>query len=290
MAGRAAGSDARGHAVVDALASTGHYSVLRWRNDATRDEARNVAVIVVSGDGRRAALRAAPISSISPRLHDQGILDALIAALERQFETIDRPGTKTIGRPGTELLTQMHNSLHHSLYLTEPAPTAVPDLDVTAAALYRAYVAPRSRGGREVTSGKLLDQVVKQLRRSGLSVHRGEYLSSFLFDAVIGTAPDVLSVLKVLSFATTAHNWTMAEYNAGHFLYAVKKLSIPSTATAAIIKPPAHHSHMNAQRAYANVTDWLKQEKVQVHDPNDVDQVFAEPVSQARLPLTFDRS
>ena len=236
------------------LATTGHFSVLRWRNDGTRDEARNVAVIVVGSDGHRTALRAAPISSISPRLHDQGILDTWLVGLERQFQHA--------GRGALELLTSLHDSLHHSLYLTEPKPTAVPDLDMTAAALYRAFVAPRSHGSSEVTSGKLLDQAIKRLRQSGLTVRRGEYVDSFLFDAVVDR-PHGTSALEVLSFATSARNWASAEHNAGHFLYAIKRLSMPA---AAVIKPPADFSNLNARRAYGHVSDWMKDESVQVVD------------------------
>jgi hypothetical protein len=244
------------------LASTGHFAVLRWRNDGTRDEARNVAVIVVSSDGRQTALRAAPISSISPRLHDQGILDAWLVGLERQFQLADQGAL--------ELLTNLHDSLHHSLYLTEPKPTAVPDLDVTAGALYRAFVAPRSHGSSEITSGRLLDQTVKRLRQSGLSVRRGEYVDSFLFDAVID-GPHGSSVIEVLSFATSARNWTGAEHDAGHFLYAVRRLSVPA---AAVIKPPAAFSSANARRAYQHVAGWMKDEKVQVVDLDHAAEAF----------------
>jgi hypothetical protein len=236
------------------LATTGHFAVLRWRNDGTRDEARNVAVIVVSGDGRQTALRAAPISSISPRLHDQGILDAWLVGLEHQFRHADEGAL--------ELLVRLHDSLHHSLYLTEPKPTAVPDLDVTAGALYRAFVAPRSHGSSEITSGKLLDQTVKRLRQRGLTVRRGEYVDSFIFDAVVDS-PHGTSVVEVLSFATSARNWTGAEHDAGHFLYAVRRLSVPA---AAVIKPPGDFSNANARRAYEHVSGWMKDEEVRVVD------------------------
>ncbi len=247
----------------DPVTSTGHFSVLRWRHDGTRDEARNVAISVVGGEGRRAVLRAAPISSISPRLHDQGILDAWLTGLERQFETAN------IG--GLELLTSLHDTLHHSLYLTEPKPTAVPDLDLALSALYRAFVAPRSRGSSEVTSGTLLDLVVKRLRQAGLHVRRGEYIGSFLFDAVL-ERPGGVSALEVLSFATTARDWASAEYNAGHFLYAVRKLSLHA---AAVIKPPAEFSNTNARRAFEHVSEWLEEENVQVLDPDSATKVLA---------------
>jgi len=249
---------------VDAsLASTGHFSVLRWRNDGTRDEARNVAIIVVGGDGGSAAMRTAPISSISPRLHDQGILDGWLVGLERQFQEA--------GNGALELLTSLYGSLHHSLYLTEPKPTAVPDLDLTAGALYRAFVAPRSRGSSELTRGKLLDQTVRRLRQSGLSVRRGEYVDSFLFDAVVDS-PHGTSALEVLSFATSARNWSGAEHDAGHFLYAIRKLSMRG---AAVIQPPADFSNVNARRAYDHVSGWMEDESIRVVAPARAAEVFA---------------
>lgn len=245
------------------LTATGHFSVLRWRNDGTRDEARNVAVIVVGDDGGHAAMRAAPISSISPRLHDQGILDGWLIGLERQFQHV--------GNGALDLLINLHDSLHHSLYLTKPKPTAVPDLDLTAGALYRAFVAPRSHGSSEITSGKLLDRTIKRLRQSGLSVRRGEYIESFLFDAVVDS-PHGISAVEVLSFATSARNWTGPEHDAGHFLYAIRKLSIHA---AAVIQPPADFSNVNARRAYEHVSGWMKDESIQVVNLDRIAEAFA---------------
>jgi hypothetical protein len=121
-----------------------------------------------------------------------------------------------------------------------------------------------------VTSGKLLDLVVKRLRLSGLSVRRGAYVESFLFDAVID-GPSGSSALEVLSFATSAHNWAGAEHNAGHFLYAVRKLSMQA---AAVIKPPADFSDANARRAYEHVSGWLEDESVQILDPDSAVKVL----------------
>jgi hypothetical protein len=141
---------------------------------------------------------------------------------------------------------------------------------VTAGALYRTFVAPRSRGSSEITSGKLLDQTVKRLRQSGLSVRRGEYIDSFIFDAVI-ESPRGTSVVEVLSFATSARNWTGAEHDAGHFLYAVRRLSMQA---AAIIKPPADFSNVNARQAYEHVSGWMRDEKVEVVDVDHAAEAF----------------
>ena len=89
-----------------------YFSILRWRTDATRDEERNVAVILVDAEGRLGGMRAAPISSISPVLHEQGLLDSVIVALERRFATTARPRLAD--------LEAMQSGLQHSLYLTSP--------------------------------------------------------------------------------------------------------------------------------------------------------------------------
>ncbi len=249
---------------MDEVAPVGHYSVLRWRRDATRDETRNVAVIVVDADGKRAALRAAPISSISRNLHKQGILDAIVVALERRLKSAEQPPA--------EFLEDLRKSLHHSLYLTPLAPAAVADLNDTTQVLYRALVAPRGGGGGgEITSGKLLDDIVNRLRKRGVAVRRGEYLSSFLFDAVID-GPGERAVLEVLSFATSVQDWTSAEHNAGHFLYAVDKLRVKS---AAIIKPPTEASTQEAHTAYGHVRGWLQNESIPVLEPEDAAEKLA---------------
>jgi hypothetical protein len=182
--------------------------------------------------------------------------------LERQFQHV--------GNGALDLLVSLHDSLHHSLYLTEPKPTAVPDLDLTAGALYRAFVAPRSRGSSEITSGKLLDRTIKRLRQSGVSVRRGEYIESFLFDAVVDS-PHGTSAVEVLSFATSARNWTSAEHDAGHFLYAVRRLSMRG---AAVIQPPADFSNVNARRAYDHVSGWMKDESIKVVSPDHAAEAF----------------
>jgi hypothetical protein len=159
------------------MTDQGFYSILRWRTDATRDEARNVAVLLVDRDGRLGGMRAAPISSISPRLHEQGLLDAILVNLEATFQGSSRPTLET--------LEQLRAHLQRSLVLTEPRLVAVPDVDVTLDALYRAYAAPKGGGSTAATHGRVLDRVMTQLRRRGWSVKRGEYVGDFIFDLVV---------------------------------------------------------------------------------------------------------
>lgn len=87
----------------DSQTAQGYFSILRWRPDATRDEARNIAVLLVEARGHFSRLESAPLSRISPRLHEQGILDSALLGLQVQFS-----GTKPVT---LERLTALHERL-----------------------------------------------------------------------------------------------------------------------------------------------------------------------------------
>src|SRR5438128_197075 len=100
---------------MDQLApSQGYFSLVRWASDPTRAEARNVAVLLVDPSSGFAGVRSAPVSSISPRLHEQGLLDAVLVQLEHRFAQTEEPG---VG-----LLDELHRSLERSLVVTAPQP------------------------------------------------------------------------------------------------------------------------------------------------------------------------
>ncbi len=245
------------------MTAQGFFSVLRWRLDPTRDEARNVAVLLVDREGSIGGVKAAPLSQISPRLHDQGLLDAVIAGIERQFAEAHKP---TLGA-----LTEWQATLQHSLYLTEPKPTAVPDVDVALQALYRAYVQPRGGGSRTLTKGRVLDQVVSGIRRRGFEVRRGSYVNDFLFDAVVDHGGRT-SALEVLSFATEARQWTAAEHDAGHFLYAIEQAGLSGVA---VVQPPVALSARSASEAFERVTRWFGKADLPVVAPAGVQDHLA---------------
>ncbi len=238
------------------VAQQGYFSLLRWASDPARDEARNVAVILVGESGHFGGLKAAPISSISPRLHDQGILDAMVVGLEKQF------GSEK--KPTLDLLERVRKALAHSVYLTEPQPVAVYEQDETLTALYRAYVAPRG-GGSGATKGTVVDRVVATLRKRGLVVQRGHYLEDFIFDVVVER--EIPLVLEVLSFASAARTWVSAEYDAGHFLYALHQVGVRGHA---VVRPPSDTSHENARASHARALRWFEGAGVPVVPPEDV--------------------
>ena len=207
------------------IARRGYYSILRWRSDATRDEARNVAVVLVGPRGEFGGIKHAPVSSISPRLREQGLLDALLVGFEKQFESARKPDV--------ENLTEMHRGMARSLYLTAPKLVTVPDVDTVLDALYRAYVAPKATG-RAPTKAVILDKVVNSLRRRGFEVQRGEYIEDFMFDVVIQLRRSRRAVMEVFSFATGQKKWEPVEHDAGHFLYALEQVELEG---AAVIQP-----------------------------------------------------
>ena len=234
----------------------GYFSLLRWRRDPSRDECRNVAVMLVSPDGKFGGIRPAPISSFSQNIRQQGILDAVVQSLRRQFEGEVKPDVA--------MLSDLSESFQErSLLITEPEPAAVPDPELALEALYKALVQPTS-GGNPQAKGAVLDRVVTSFRRKGYGVRRGEYLRDFLFDAVV-TGPDAKEVmLEVLSFTSPKVSWIAEERDAGHFLYGLQQVDGQGFG---IIQPPAGHSRDTARDTYQRVLRWFDRAGVESTEP-----------------------
>jgi len=196
----------------------------------------------------------------------------MLAGLEQQFA--EDP------KPGLPLLKHLHETLQHSLCLTEPQPVAVPDLDAVLDALYRAYAAPRVGGGKVVTKGYVLDRVVAGLRKRGVQLRRGAYVGDFIFDIVIDAPGSLPPLLEVLSFATPKTDWTPAEYDAGHFLYALQQVGKPGMA---VVQPPSETSQENASRTYERVIRWFDGARVRTVQPSQVFEIA--PQAAQQLPL-----
>lgn len=231
-----------------------YFSILRWRQDPTRDEARNVAVVLADRAGAVGGIRSAPLSTISSRLHEQGLLDSMLLGLQKRFESLKKPTAEEI--------SELHRTMQRSLYFTEPQPVSVADLDVTLAALYKTYVAPRPSGRSAYAKGAILDKAMIAFRRHGYEVLRGQYVGDFIFDAVI-RAPQ-RSVVDVLSFATGAKDWSRVEHEAAHFVFALERLD---TQGIAVVQPPVEESEPNATKSYRRVAGWLKDAEIPVLSP-----------------------
>jgi len=246
--------------MAERMMNRGFYSVLRWASDSTRDEARNLAVLLVDAEGQFGGLRSAPPSAISANLRQQGLLDSIVEGLRIQFDTDDKPDLSK--------LREWQKGLNRSLYLTEPRPVAVSDTGATLQALYKSFIAPRG-APRSPTKGAVLDQVVTALRRSGYKAERSKYVGDFLFDAVVN--PDNgATAIEVLSFATATRDWATAERDAGHFVYAVEQTHLPAIA---IVKGPTENSRETAGRSQERVLRWFHKADIPSIDSEHMDKL-----------------
>ena len=238
----------------------GYYSVVRWRPDVTRDEARNIAVVLVDPEGQFSGVRTAPPSALSRDLHLQGFLDGILQGLKAQFQESS----------GEDLARLRGISEHLSLSLdvSPPKPTAVPDPQKTLDALYKAFVARPTGSGGSLTKGAITDKVVAGFRARGFRVRRGQYVGDFVFDVIVDREEGPLAC-DVMSFATGAKDFSPAEWEAGHFLFGLRRLELPGVA---VIEPPPHQSHHEAQASYDRVEQWCGQEQVPVRRPDQVAQ------------------
>jgi hypothetical protein len=216
-------------------------------------------VVVVEERGAVSGFKPAPVSSISSRLHEQGLLDAALQGLEGQMT-----GSTAFTM---ERLTALRAQLGNSLYLTEPAPVALAEnIDTAVAALYKALVAPRGGGSRRMTKSVVLDKVVSGLRRDGFSVQRGAYVEDFIFDAVLESG-NKQSVMEVLSFAAPRKDWAPIERDAGHFLFALQELSLRGSA---VLKPPKENASSNAAEHFTKVQRWMERHNVPFATPDEL--------------------
>jgi hypothetical protein len=238
-----------------------YFSVLRWRSDPTRDEARNVAVVLVEQDGTSGGIRAAPISTISPTLGEQGLLDEVVASIERRFANSDSLGL--------EELEQIRSGLQRSIYFTEPRAVSVSDIDSTLGALYAAYARPRMRSNKGITKGQALDRVVTSLRHRGWDVVRAKRVEDVLFDLVIENPNPAVG--SVLSFASGASDVTKLERDAGHFLYGRDRTQLPGLA---YLQPPDEAAADEVREAHRRIVGWYRDSQVEVRS---VAEVAAKP-------------
>lgn len=239
----------------------GYFSVLKWRSNPTRDEAKNIGVILVDPEGEYGGILTAPPSFLSKRLRDQGIIDSLLEGFRERFNQPEPPNLEELENLSTDFV--------NTLVLTAPKKVLVTDKDATLTALYNAFVR-KSTGfpRRKMTKGALRDSVTNTLRKRGYKVRLGEYIENFIFDAVI-LDPKSMSktVTEILSFANDKKSWTPEEHDAGHFLYAIRKID---HAPLAIVQPPTEISLDVAIESHERILSWLNTERVEVIDPDAV--------------------
>lgn len=253
----------------------GFFSVLQYRSDPSRDEARNLALLLVDEPGGYAAVKAAPIGAVCLRLRDQGIVDSLLVGLARSL-TQD-------SRNGFERLTSLHSSLQDALSLSEPRTTAIiGDPSATLDALYKALVAPRSGRGPGLPKSRLLDQIVQSFRTIGAPVRRGAYLGDFLFDAVVQPTDRPPLPIHALSFDQPNRDWSGTEREVGHFLFAVDRLR---TAGVCVLQGPTQRTNTSANCSLERITRWMDESGVRRIVPEEVRGLAGSFAPEEQLPL-----
>lgn len=234
-----------------AVVERGYFSVLRWVKDPIRDEAKNLAVVLVEPEGRFGGIKAAPLASVAPRLGSKGLVDAIIGSIEQRFTEPQKP---TLGD-----LRELHESLVRSLQLTQPKPTAVVgDVDKTLNALYKAYVSVPGGGGQGVTKGRLKGRLFRAFESQGATVQRDRYVGDFFVDLWLSVHGRPI-VSEVFSFGNPTADWIETEREAGHFLFGLARSRVGGFGIA---EPPNELSKVDAHKAHERICRWFEEEKV----------------------------
>lgn len=254
----------------------GFYSVVRYSSDPLRDESKNVALLLVDQERDRACLRIAPLSQVTPRLTEHGVLDGLLVNLAARLEAkelMDR------GR-----LADLQRAIGPTVTITTPVPAAIQDdMGATLRSLYEAYVAPRRGRTTGMSHGQLLDRLVKACRTAGANVAPGTYVDDILFDALI-TSPESRTPVQVLSFESEADSVRGIEQAAGHFLYGLRRIH---TEGVCVIQPPFARSSDNARMSYRRVSRWMSDEGVGVVKPDEMARLATSMAGADPLPLVM---
>ena len=251
--------------------------MLRYRPDATRDEPRNLAVLLVQESGGAGVIQAAPVSQMSPRLHEQGLVDAILVSLARRLASGDVQGEAGLAR--------LCRSSGPTLEVTHPEPTVImDDPHVTARVLYKSLVSPR-RGARDsLQKGAILDRVVRLCRANGAEISRGQYVGDFIFDAVV-TSPDrVPTAIEVLTFHGVKANSGSIERDAGHYLFGLTHVDANPVC---VLEPPSQQSSRSVWQSHDRVSRWLQTGKIKTYPAHDIDQMVGSLAGNQQLPLVM---
>ncbi|MCH8877577.1 MAG: DUF3037 domain-containing protein [Chloroflexi bacterium] len=237
------------------LRRQGYFSILRWRRNPTRDEAKNIGVVLVDPEGGFAGIRKVPQSALPKNLREQGMLGDLLEGFEQRFESESPPDLKQ--------LQELNASLVNALVLTEPRVVLVRDKDETLDALYKAYVqSATGYSSPVITKGALRRHLTQSLSRRGYEVSQRHQIGGFVFDTVIADPrSEKLTVAEVLSFANSKQAWIPEVHDAGHFLFALQHVDNPSLA---VVEPPTKISLDVAIDAHRRVMTWFEKEHVEV--------------------------
>lgn len=259
------------------MTQEGFFSVLRYRSSPSRDETRNIAVMLVDALGNYAEVKAASVGSVSRRLRTQGIMDALLVGISRDLR--DHPAV------GLRRLEELSETLDGSLLATEPRPTAIPGQPrETLDALFAALVAPHTSRGPGIPKSRVLDRVVASFRETGTPIRRGAYVGDFLFDALVEASGHGPLAIHAESFALPNRDWASAERDAGHFLYAVQRLRPEAIC---VVQEPSDISTEAARRSHERILRWLGDSGVPHVAPGSISIVARSFAPEEQLPLVM---
>lgn len=237
----------------------GFYSIVRYSSDPLRGESKNVAVVLIDETRGLASSRTAPLSQITPRLTEHGILDGLLMHLAARLDGGE------LRQPGD--VAALAESLGPTISITRPVPAAIDqNFDVTLKALYKSLVAPRRGRNPGLARGEILDRLVRACRDAGVSVSPGIYVEDLLFDAVVSTTR-VRQPVQVLSFETEAENPHSIEVAAGHFLFALHRLHSDGVC---VIQPPHTRAKESARVSHRRVARWMADQGVATLRPDEL--------------------
>jgi len=260
----------------DVVITEGFYSVVRYSPNPARDEVKAVALMLVDEQRDLAQLRVAPLSQITPRLTEHGLLDEMLVRLATRMQA---------GEIRSRIeVEDLRGAIGPTLSLTPPMPAAITDdIDVSLKALYGALVAPRQGREAGISRGQILDRLVRACRKAGASIAPGSYLDDVLFDAVVSSSSGRVPV-QVLSFETETENPRGVEQAAGHFLFGLSRVH---EGGVCVIQPPFDRSSEPARASFRRVSRWMSDEGVSILRPDEMPQLASSMAGVETLPLVM---
>lgn len=258
------------------MTSEGFYSIIRYTPDPVRDEAKNVALMLIDEQRDVARLRVAPLSQLTPRLNEHGLLDKLLVHFGARLQAGELRDQRQVAA--------LSRVIGPTLSLTAPVRAAIgDDVDATLKSLYTAFVAPRRGRDSSISHGQLLDRLVKACRKAGAAVEPGAYVEDILFDAIVSWRKRRTPV-QVLSFETTTQNPHGIEQAAGHFLFALNRIHADGLC---VMQPPVLKSTDPVKASYRRVRNWMQDGGVETVGPEDLPRIASSIAGADPLPIVM---
>lgn len=258
------------------MMSEGFYSIVRYTADPVRGEAKNVALVLVDEQRDVARLRVAPLSQVTPRLNEHGVLDKLLVQFGARLQAGELRDQRQVNN--------LARAIGPTLSLTAPVPAAIgEDVDATLKSLYMAFVAPRQGRDAGVSRGQILDQLVKACRKAGAAVEPGAYVEDILFDAIV-SGRGRRTPVQILSFEATTQNPHGLEQAAGYFLFALNRIHEDGLC---VMQPPQRQSIDPVKTSYRRVRNWMEDGGVETIGPEGLSLMASSMAGAERLPLVM---